>query len=93
MPSEKKLSEVLSEFAHTLLTDVPIQAILDHLVERIVEVMPITSAGVTLIAPGMSPEYVAASDEAALRYERLQSELGEGPCPRGVSLGYAGRGA
>jgi hypothetical protein len=45
MPSEKKLSEVLSEFAHTLLTDVPIQAILDHLVERIVEVMPITSAG------------------------------------------------
>ncbi len=80
MPSEKKLSGVLSEFAHTLLTDVPIQAILDHLVERIVEVMPITSAGVTLIAPGMSPEYVAASDEAALRYEGLQSELGDGPC-------------
>jgi diguanylate cyclase (GGDEF)-like protein len=80
MPSDKKLSEVLSEFAHTLLTDVPIQAILDHLVERIVDVLPITSAGVTLIAPGTSPQYVAASDEAALRYERLQSDVGEGPC-------------
>jgi diguanylate cyclase (GGDEF)-like protein len=80
MPTDKKLSEVLSEFAHTLLTDLPIQAILDHLVGRIVEVLPITSAGVSLIAPGASPEYVAASDDAALRYERLQAELGEGPC-------------
>ncbi|MEO6469569.1 MAG: EAL domain-containing protein [Acidimicrobiia bacterium] len=42
-------------------------AILDHLVVRIVEVLPITSAGVTLIAPGAYPEYVSASDEDALR--------------------------
>jgi c-di-GMP-related signal transduction protein len=48
---EKQLSAVLSDLARTLATDFPIQGILDHLVERIVEVLPITSAGVTLIHP------------------------------------------
>jgi signal transduction histidine kinase len=80
MPSDKRLSEVLKEFAQTLLTDMPSQAILDGLVEHIVEVLPITSAGVTLIVAGSNPEYIAASDAAALRYERLQTELDEGPC-------------
>jgi len=63
MPSEQQLSDVLSEFASTMLTEFPIQGILDHLVRRIVDVMPITAAGVTLISPGIRPRYVAASDE------------------------------
>jgi diguanylate cyclase (GGDEF)-like protein len=71
---------VLSEFARTMVTNFPIQGILDHLVTRIVDILPITAAGVTLIAPGLEPRYVAASDESALRYEKLQTELGEGPC-------------
>jgi GAF domain-containing protein len=75
---KRQLSDVLSEFAGTL-TDFPIQAILDHLVERVVEVLPITAAGVTLIAPGVDPRYIAASDDFALRFEQLQTELGEGP--------------
>ncbi len=74
------MAEVLSEFARTMVTDFPIQGILDHLVKRIVDILPITAAGVTLIAPGLEPRYVAASDESALRYEMLQTELGEGPC-------------
>ncbi len=77
---EHQLSDVLSEFARTMVTDFPIQSILDHLVKRIVEVLPITAAGVTLISPGADPRYVAASDESALRFEELQTELGEGPC-------------
>jgi diguanylate cyclase (GGDEF)-like protein len=77
---EEELSAVLVEFARTLVTDFPIQSILDHLVERIVDVLPVSSAGVTLIAPGKQPRYVAASDEAALRYEVLQTEVAEGPC-------------
>ncbi len=74
------LADVLSEFARTMVTNFPIQGILDHLVERIVEILPITAAGVTLIAPGLEPRYVAASDLSALRFEKLQTELGEGPC-------------
>ena len=78
--NEQQLSDVLSEFARTMLTDFPIQAILDHLVERIVEIMPVSGAGVTLISPNVKPRLVAASDDAALRFEKLQTELGEGPC-------------
>jgi diguanylate cyclase (GGDEF)-like protein len=74
------LSNVLSEFARTMVTDFPIQGILDHLVRRIVDIMPVTGAGVTLIAPGLEPRYISASDTAALRYEELQTKLGEGPC-------------
>jgi len=77
---EGQLSAVLSEFAQTLATDFPIQHILDYLVERIVEVLPITSAGVTLIGEEREPRFVAASDAAALVYERIQTETGQGPC-------------
>ena len=73
----EQLSEVLGEFARTMVTDFPIQGILDHLVKRIVDIMPVTAAGVTVIAPGVEPRYVAASDQSAMRYEELQSELSE----------------
>lgn len=89
MPSEEQLSGLLSEFARTMVTDFPIQGILDHLVERIVDIMPVTGAGVTLISPGVSPRYVAASDEMALRFEELQSDLGEGPCLAAYQTGEA----
>jgi GAF domain-containing protein len=63
-----------------MVTDFPIQEILDHLVKRIVDILPITGAGVTLIDPLTAPRYVAASDSSAMQFERLQTELGEGPC-------------
>jgi diguanylate cyclase (GGDEF)-like protein len=89
MPGERELSDVLSEFARTMLTDFAIDAILDTLVKRIVEVMPIAGAGVTLISPGSDPRYVAASDPVAMRFEQLQSELAEGPCVAAYRTGDA----
>ena len=74
------LAGVLSDFARTMATDFKIQHILEHLVERIVEILPITAAGVTLISPGTEPRYIAASNGEALRFEQLQTQLGEGPC-------------
>jgi diguanylate cyclase (GGDEF)-like protein len=87
--NEEKLSSVLSEFARTLITDFPIQGILDHLVERIVDVLPVTSTGVTLISPGTAPRYIAASDDSAMRYERLQTDMGQGPCLSAYESGDA----
>jgi diguanylate cyclase (GGDEF)-like protein len=89
MPTEKKLSEVLREFARTMLTEFQIQGILDHLVLRIVDVLPITAAGVTLVTPGADPRYVAASDASALRFEQLQTAFGEGPCLTASETGDA----
>jgi diguanylate cyclase (GGDEF)-like protein len=83
------LSDVLSEFARTMLTDFPVQGILDRLVKRIVDVLPVTGAGVTLISADLDPRYVAASNESALRFEELQGELGEGPCLAAYHTGEA----
>ncbi len=80
MEKQDNLAVVLSEFARTLVTDFPIQGILDHLVRRIVDILPIGAAGVTLISPTTHPRLIAGSDESAVRYEYLQTSLGEGPC-------------
>lgn len=80
---------MLSDFASTMLTDFPIQSILDHLVEKITEALPITAVGITLISPGTAPLYVAASDAAALRFEKLQTTLAEGPCELAYESGEA----
>jgi diguanylate cyclase (GGDEF)-like protein len=85
----EELADVLSDFARTMATDFPIQGILDHLVRQIVAIMPVDAAGVTLISPGLDPRYVAASNEYALRFEKLQSEVGEGPCLAAYHTGEA----
>jgi len=89
MVQEHTLSSVLSEFARPMLTDFRIQSILDRLVERIVDVLSVTGAGVTLISPGSAPHYVAASDADALRFERLQTHLDKGPFLTAYSSGVA----
>ena len=63
-----------------MLTDFPVQAIIEHLVQRVVDVLPMTGAGVTLIGPALMPRYVAASNSSALQFEEWQTELGDGPC-------------
>jgi diguanylate cyclase (GGDEF)-like protein len=78
--TDQALSGVLSEFARIMVTEFSIEAILDQLVHQIVAVLPITAAGVTLIDPKLEPRYVAASDDSAMHFEELQTELGEGPC-------------
>jgi anti-anti-sigma regulatory factor len=74
---ERRYSDVLAEFALTM-TGFRVQAILDHLVESIVEVLPVDAAGATLITSEHEQHYMTASDEAALRCEALQDELGMG---------------
>lgn len=73
------LALVLSDFAHTMLTDLSTCAILSGLVSQIVEVLDVRGAGVTVLSSGPAPDYVTGSDEVALRFERLQADLGQGP--------------
>src|SRR4051812_39013994 len=72
-----------------MVTDFPVQRILDRLVERIVDVLPVTSAGVTLIEPGRAPRFVAASNPAALHFENLQTASRQGPCVLAYHSGEA----
>ena len=73
MVDEGKLSEVLCELRADDDHRSPMQGIADRLVKCIVEVLPGTSAGITLIVPETRPAYIAASDELALRYEHIQA--------------------
>jgi diguanylate cyclase (GGDEF)-like protein len=75
-----KLADLLAEFARTLLTDFPIQTILDRLVTGIVDALPVSAAGVTLMSETSAPHFIAASNDSALAFERLQTNLGQGPC-------------
>ncbi len=72
---EDKLSALLGDFARTLLTDFPIQGILDRLVQRIVDALPVTSVGVTLISPSLGAQCVAGSNPGTLAFELLKAEL------------------
>ncbi len=80
MIDESQLSQVLGEMATTLATDFTTTAVLDRLVGRIVQVLPVASAGLSLIDDNLHPHYVAASDADARAFEDLQSALSEGPC-------------
>jgi diguanylate cyclase (GGDEF)-like protein len=66
MVDERKLAEVLSEFARTMAGDAPVQGIVDRLVRCVVEVLPVTGAAVTLspadasLAPAVATPDVGA---------------------------------
>ena len=89
MVDSVRMSELLSDFARTLATDFSVQTILDRLVKSIVDLLPVTGAGVSLISIDAAPQYVAASNARALLFEQLQSDLGEGPCQLAFSSGEA----
>ncbi len=80
MNRDKQLAEVLVEFAHTLGTDFSVQTILDRLVQRVVDVLPITAAGVMVMGGNDELHFVAASNAKIQKIESLQNEYGEGPC-------------
>ncbi|HVF05956.1 MAG TPA: GAF domain-containing SpoIIE family protein phosphatase [Frankiaceae bacterium] len=86
---EQRLTAVLVEFARTLTADFSIQAILDRLVDRVVDVIPIDGAGVLLMDSDVEHHFVAASDHAILGIEALQMELQEGPCLVAYRTGQA----
>lgn len=79
MVDEKRLAEVLTDFARTLTHDFPISAILDRFVTRLPEVVPVTGAGVVLMGADQEMRFVAASDDVLLQIEGLQIEYDEGP--------------
>jgi serine phosphatase RsbU (regulator of sigma subunit) len=78
--NEQRLASVLVEFARTLTGDFSIQTILDHLVDHVVEVIPVDGAGVLLMDSDTEHHFVAASDDVILGVEALQMELQQGPC-------------
>lgn len=74
MDTESRLSDLLSEFER--VTDFPIQFIPDHILVRIVGLLPIGSAGIPLIPPSGGSRHVTASDAAQHRTRRVHRPSG-----------------
>ena len=89
MADNGPLSDLLGDFARTMATDFPIEAILDKLMEQIVGILPVTAAGVALMSSGAGARCIATSGGDALRYEELQRKLGEGPSFQALRSGRA----
>nr|CAA9308962.1 MAG: diguanylate cyclase/phosphodiesterase (GGDEF & EAL domains) with PAS/PAC sensor(s) [uncultured Nocardioidaceae bacterium] len=89
MSRDARLAEVLVEFAHTLGTDFSLNAILDRLVLRVVDVLPVTGAGVMLMEPDAELHFVAGSNKTIFEIEALQRDFDEGPCLEAYRTGRA----
>ena len=89
MNRDARLAEVLVEFAHTLGTDFSLDAILDRLVRHVVDLLPVTGAGVMLMEPDAELHFVAASNGTIYEIESLQREFDEGPCLEAYRTGRA----
>ena len=84
---DTKLAQVLVRFAHTLGTDFSIQRTLDHLVQSVVNILPIDGAGVMLMGARQELHFIASSNETVMAIERLQNQLAEGPCLEAYRFG------
>lgn len=77
---EPLLNRVLVQFAANLCTDFSVQSILDHLVLSIVDLLPVSGAGVMAIDSSDALHFLAATDDVIRTIEVLQRETGQGPC-------------
>ena len=80
MNRDQKLTSVLVEFAHTLSMEHSIETILDRLVLRVVDVLPVTGAGVVIIGKHDALQFSTSSDAVIQELERLQNSFVDGPC-------------
>jgi len=78
--NERELLDILVRFATTLTAEFSIQDVLDHLINQVVDLLPVTGAGVLLMDGAADHHIISASDDKLQRIEGLQVELGEGPC-------------
>lgn len=81
--SRDPLTEALVDLAQSLVSDYDVGDILDRLCDRATDLLPITGAGVMLLDRSKGDAAlvtIAASDARIHAIERLQLELGEGPC-------------
>jgi GAF domain-containing protein len=81
------MAALLKTFARTLVTDYPIEQLLDRLCTDIAEILEVDGAGVMLEDEGGALRFVAASDATVRHIEALQIELDEGPCRHAYDTG------
>jgi diguanylate cyclase (GGDEF)-like protein len=88
LPDRDPLVTTLSELTRLLLTDFSIEDVLSHLCRAVTRMLPVDGAGVTKIDGG-EVRIMRCTDERIEELERIQAELGEGPCTSVIDGGPA----
>lgn len=84
---EQRLAQVFVELADTLIDDFDVLEFLSTLVERCVELLDVTAAGVVLSDQRGGLRMAAASSEQAHLVELFAIQADDGPCPECVRTG------
>lgn len=82
-----RLLEALRGFVSRLVTDYDLTRVLDHLAHTVVDVLPVTGAGVAVADEGGHLQFIVATDESVREVEELQDEVREGPCTTAFETG------
>ena len=80
MPREPMLARTFVELADTLVDDFDVVELLSLLVDRCVEILDVSAAGLMLVAPEGDLRVVASSSEAMRVVELFELQSQEGPC-------------
>src|SRR4051812_31122208 len=80
MANQDPLFDALAEFARTLVGRYEVADVLHQLTDRVVPVLGIDGAGVSLSDEQKALRFVTASTDALNTIERTQEELQQGPC-------------
>jgi transcriptional regulator with GAF, ATPase, and Fis domain len=84
---KRRLAQVFVELADTLVDDFDVLEFLSMLVERCVELLDVTAAGVVLSDQRGGLRMAAASSEQARLVELFAIQADDGPCPECVRTG------
>jgi GAF domain-containing protein len=89
MPREETLVRTLVDLADNLVEDFDVIEMLTVLVDRCVQLLDVSAAGVMLIAPDGDLRVAASSSEAMRVVELFELQSEEGPCPDCFRTGEA----
>ncbi|MFL6205099.1 MAG: GAF and ANTAR domain-containing protein [Acidimicrobiales bacterium] len=80
MPDQTRLTSTLVELADTLVDDFDVIDLLTLLVDRCVDILEISAAGLMLATPARELRMAASSSEAMRLVELFEIQAQEGPC-------------
>lgn len=83
----RDLGAVLADFAKILADDHGPTQVLERLGNYVTELLPVHGVGILLLSSKGGVEVATANTDAGLTVERLEADLGEGPCTECMETG------
>lgn len=87
MEHPQQLSDVLIDFARTLVRPHDVEEVLGRLMDGVVTVLDVWGAGVSLVDDAGQLRFVTATDDVVERLQALEDDVDRGPCREAYDCG------